>query len=62
MRRGNCFYIRLSGLSEEGKRAVVGRIMKNLEKEGLYSRLNLDVDASVLAEEDPAETWYPIAV
>ena len=47
MQRGNCFYIRLSGLSEEGKRAVVGRIMKNLEKEGLYSRFDV-ADKSVL--------------
>lgn len=61
MQRGNCFYIRLAGLSEEGKQAVVDRILRNLEREGLYSRLNLDVDASMLEEENDFVPWYPIA-
>ena len=60
-RRGNCFDIRLEGLSEAAKNAVVGRIMKNLKKEGLYPVVNLNVDASVL-EDKEEEARYRIAV
>ncbi len=35
-------------------------MVKNLEKEGLCSVLNMNVDASVLEEE--REDWYRIAV
>ncbi len=62
LQRGNCYYIRLTGISEGGKRAVVDRIIKSLEKEGLYSKLNLDVDASMLEEDSSYSEWYPIAV
>ena len=60
LRKDNCYYLRLSGLTEEGKNRVVGRVIKNLEKEGLCSVLNMNVDASVLEEE--REDWYRIAV
>ena len=61
LRKDNCYYLKLNGLTEEGKNRVVSRIIKNLEKEGLYSSLNLNVDASVL-EEEREEGWYRIAV
>ena len=58
----NCYYLQLHGLTGDGRRVVVRRIMENLEREGLYSVLNMNVDASVLDEEREAEIWYPIAV
>lgn len=60
-REKNCYCLRLEGMSNEARYAVLSRIRKNLEKEGLYSVLNMNVDAEILKESrDPFP--YRIAV
>ena len=48
-------------MSREARYAVLSRIRKNLEKEGLYSVLNMNVDAEILKDSTDVSP-YRIAV
>ena len=62
MQKENDFYLLLPDLSEQNKISVLGRIRRNLMKEGLYPVVKMRADAMMLEPDRMYETWYRVAI
>jgi len=62
MQKENDFYLLLPDLSEQNKISVLGRIRRNLIKEGLYSIVKMRADAMMIEPDRMYETWYRVAI
>ena len=62
MQKENDFYLLLPDLSEQNKISVLGRIRRNLMKEGLYPVIKMRADAMMIEPDRMYETWYRVAI
>ena len=60
MQKENDFYLLLPDLSEQI--SVLGRIRRNLMKEGLYPVIKMRADAMMIESDRMYETWYRVAI
>ena len=62
MRRNNDYYLLLPDLTEQNKFKVLSRIRGNLQREGLYSSVDMNVDSMIIGPDREYETWFRVAV
>ncbi len=62
MRCGKQFHLLLPEVTEQNKLVIINRLRKNLQDNGVYYLVDINIDAMTIGPDVEYETWYNVAV